>query len=576
MKEEQEISKNFSSGAEKVETIAQGNGVTGIEGVPVGSGFEQIPTTTVPATFGVGTPIGEEKKNKNEEEILLERASKRELYKERERARAEERIKRAELKKERKEDAKRRRQEMKSKKSSNNGENNNNGGSDSGNGKQSKRRKNDYGGWIASVVVLGVTTLTLGAVVTAGAIDMKETKQGITNAYRGNLYELTSLIENVDGDLDRVRVSASPAQQQRILTDLLVQARLAESVIEKLPIDAQNNGNVTSFINRTAFVCENLLAKLRKGETLNLKDQEVLEKLYETNHRVRGMMEDFIADLQDEDLTEYLKGKGEDKFTQAIQNVENATMEENRNPTFSEPPEVRAGATPKDSKDEKISSAKAEELCRGYFSEYDVQEIRFDGETTSRKFQAYNFVLTDSNDVEIFAQISETDGALISFDYYEYCTNQNMDIENAKMVALNFLDKMGMENMTAVKVSQVGATASFTFCYELDGDLFYPDSVNVKVCEEKGVVVGYNASAYLRHHKQRTPLKPTVSMTSAKEKLHDKLALEGSRVALINVKGQERVAYEFICSYNEETYFVYIDGNTGEEISILNAKTIMR
>ena len=572
MKEEQEISKNFSSGAEKVETIAQANVVTGLDGVPVGSGFEQIPTTTVPATFGVGTPIGEEKKNKSEEKVLLERASKRELYKERERARAQERIKRAQLKKERKENAKNSRKKMQSK---NGNASHGNGGNDGGN-KQPRKRKNEYGGWIAAVVALGVTTLTLGAVVTAGAIDMKETKQGITNAYRGNLYELTSLIENVDGDLDRVRVSASPAQQQRILTDLLVQARLAESVIEKLPIDAQNNGNVTSFINRTAFVCEHLLSKLRKGETLNEKDQEVLEKLYETNHRVRGMMEDFIADIQDEDLTEYLKGKGEDKFSQAIQNVENATMEENRNPTFSEPPEVRAGATPKDSQDEKISSAKAEELCRGYFSEYDVQKIRFDGETISRRLQAYNFVLTDSNDVEIFAQISEMDGSLISFDYYEYCTMQNLDIENAKTVALNFLEKMGMENMTAVKVSQTGATASFTFCYELDGDLFYPDSVNVKVCEEKGVVVGYNASAYLRHHKQRTPLNPTVSMTSAKEKLHDKLSLEGSRVALINVKGKERVAYEFICSYNDETYFVYIDGNTGEEISILNAKTIMR
>ena len=40
MKEEQEISKNFSSGAEKVETIAQANVVTGLDGVPVGSGFE--------------------------------------------------------------------------------------------------------------------------------------------------------------------------------------------------------------------------------------------------------------------------------------------------------------------------------------------------------------------------------------------------------------------------------------------------------------------------------------------------------------------------------------------------------
>lgn len=568
MKEEQEIGTNFSSGAEKVERIAQANAVagTGIEGIPVGTGFEQIPTTTVPATFGVGLDIGDEKGNKakSEEEILLERASRSEIRKER--ARARERIQRAELKKQNKAEKNRKSHEQVR----------SNGGNGGGNGQRPKRHKNENGGWIAAVVALGFTTVTLGAVVTAGAIDMKETKQGITTAYRGNLYELTSLIENVDGDLDRIRVSASPSQQQRILTDMLVQARLAESVIEKLPIDAQNNGNVTAFINRTAFTCEMLLAKLRRGETLNAKDEEILEKLYQTNHNVRGMMEEFIADLQDEDLAEYLKGKGDDKFTQAIQNVENATMEENRNPTYFNPPEVRAGATPKDSQDEKISSSKAEELCRGYFSEYDVQKIRFDGETTSRKIQAYNFVLTDTNEVEIFAQISQTDGQLVAFDYYEYCTNQNLNTDGARTVAENFLAKMGMDNMTAVKVSQTGATVSFTFCYELDGDLFYPDSVNVKVCEEKGVVVGYNASAYLRNHKRRTALNPALSMTSAKEKLHDKLSLEGSRVALINVKGKETVAYEFICSYGEETYFVYIDANTGDEISILNAKTITR
>lgn len=569
MRKEQEIGTNFSSGAEKVERIAQENAVQGMngapvgtsfEGIPVGTGFEQIPTTTVPATFGVGTAMGDEKKTKSEEDILLERASRNEIRKER--ARAEERVRRARLKKERKEKRKNRQ--------------NHTDGKGGGNGQAPKRRKNENGGWIAAVVALGFTTLTLGGVVTAGAIDMKETKQGITTAYRGNLYELTSLIENVDGDLDRIRVSASPAQQQRILTDMLVQARLAESVMEKLPIDAQNNGNVTAFINRTAFTCEMLLGKLRKGETLNEKDEEILEKLYQTNHKVRGMMEEFIADLQDEDLSEYLKGKGDDKFSKAIQNVENATIEENRNPSFSAPPEVRAGATPKDNETEKISSAQAETLCRGYFSEYDVQKIRFDGETTSRRMQAYNFVLTDSKGVEIFAQLSTVDGQLVAFDYYEYCDKQNLDMDGAKSVAEQFLTKMGMENMTAVKASQTGATVTFTFCYELDGDLFYPDSVNVKVCEEKGVVVGYNASGYLRHHKQRTALKPALSMTTAKEKLHDKLSLEGSRVALINVKGRERVAYEFICSYGEDRYFVYIDGDTGEEISILNAKTIVR
>ena len=149
-------------------------------------------------------------------------------------------------------------------------------------------------------------------------------------------------------------------------------------------------------------------------------------------------------------------------------------------------------------------------------------------------------------------------------------------MENAKTIAENFLEKMGLSDLTAVKVGQMGATASFTFAYELDGAVFYPDSVEVKVCEQKGVVVGYNASGYLRNHRERKPLAPKLSMSQAVSKLHDKLTLTGSKLALVRAGREERVAYEFICEYNEQTYFVYIDGNTGEEISILNANSLIK
>jgi germination protein YpeB len=184
--------------------------------------------------------------------------------------------------------------------------------------------------------------------------------------------------------------------------------------------------------------------------------------------------------------------------------------------------------------------------------------------------------LTDTNEVEIFAQISQTDGQLVAFDYYEYCTNQNLNTDGARTVAENFLAKMGMENMTAVKVGQMGATASFTFAYELDGAVFYPDSVEVKVCEQKGVVVGYNAAGYLKNHRQRTPLTPALSMSEAAAKLHEKLTLSGSKLALVRAGKEEKPAYEFICEYKDQTYFVYIDANTGEEISILNANDLIR
>ena len=154
-------------------------------------------------------------------------------------------------------------------------------------GGERKNRTQGYGGWLAAVVSLGVVTLALATTVTVGAVEMRREQSAFVGENRRTMYELTGIMENVDSDLDRVRISNSPAQQSRILTDLLVQARLAELDLEKMPVTAETDSNITTFINRTARECERLLSKLRKGETLSATDYEILDGLYNTNHQIR-------------------------------------------------------------------------------------------------------------------------------------------------------------------------------------------------------------------------------------------------------------------------------------------------
>lgn len=565
-----EVGINLSSGAEKVENIASRE-----EALMLGAyGAFGAPVTDGGIGGSVGNPVdpiftSENEGQKTEREIieekhvqendtaklLEERRRERARKAERERLIAERRISNAKRKQERKQ-AKAR-------------VGNNGNGNNGDNGDKKNRQQKGTGGWIAAVSILGATTLALGAVVTVGAIEMRDTRQGIASAYQGNLYELIALVEYADSDLDRVRVSNSPSQQSRILTDLLVQTRLAESVLEKMPIDAQSNSNLTSFLNRTSALCEMLLGKIRAGQVLDERDEQALERAYEINRKTRGILDGLMGKYEDGDWLEYLKGKGEDGMSSTLRELEDATLDENhinRNAI----PDVRAGATPKDLEMQKIPTAQAEDLCRKYFADYKIKSIEFKGETVSKRMQAYNFVLKDENDLLLHAQLSETDGKLISFDYYEHCVEHNFDLDNAKTIAENFLNKLGMEDMTVVKVNEMGATASFTFTYEKDDVVYYPDAVEVKVCEQKGVVVGYNGSAYLRHHKQRADVTPKLSMASAREKLSEKLTVEGSRTALIATKRGERLAYEFICSYGGQMYFVYVDADTGEELSILN------
>lgn len=470
------------------------------------------------------------------------------------------------------------------------------------NRKKKREDNKGYGGWIAAVVSLGVVSLALATTVTVGAVEMRRDREATIGAYRSTMYELRGIMENVDGDLDRVRISASPAQQSRILTDLLVQTRLAELDLEKLPIDAEANRNVTVFINRMAEVCEQLLSKLRNGEELNERDRQILEKLYQTNRSVREEVGDFVSTMSDNDLMCYLK-KGTGSVKDTLTKLEEATMEENMLKIGNKVGDAKDKIEEKfkegkDKLDEKlkemkgagmqsngamppvmdkkarIEAAKAEAMCQQYFGGYHISEFQCIGETVTRDYAAYNVQGYDDKGNLLFAEISQEDGSLMRFDYYEDCSGETFDIRNAERIAEEFLEKLGYEDMEVVRLRANGSLSDFTFVYEQDGVVYYPDEIVVKVCRTRGLVSGFDATKYLQNHKEREEVTTNITLAEAYAKLHKDLSVESSRLAVVKTLRGERPAYEFLCGYKGESYFVFLDALNGEEISIVNVKSI--
>ena len=447
--------------------------------------------------------------------------------------------------------------------------------------KGEKRERRGYGGWIAAVVSLGVVSLALATTVTVGAMDMKKTKEGAMSAHKSTMYELTGIMEHVDNDLERVRISASPVQQSRILTDLLVQARLAELDLEKLPFAAEQDLNMTSFINRTAMECERMLAKLRNGETLSEKDKETLAKLYETNHAIRMELDKFVTEMSDDDMMQYLK-EGKGKIADQMQRLEEMTLEENR-AAFGEAVFGKGKkdmpknmpVTPSEGQSAGIDAAKAEELCYTYFSDYNISEYQCVGETVSQSYSAYNVQGYDDKGTLLFAEVSQKDGALLRFDYYEDCNEETFDLYNAERIAEQFLEKLGYDDMEVVRFRNNGTTTDFTFLYEDDDIAYYPDEIRVKVCRTRGVVTGMDATKYIQNHKEeRTEPQVKLNLAQAQSKLYDGLTVESSRLVVVDTIRGERAAYEFLCSFEEENYFVFLDAESGQEIAIVNARGI--
>ncbi len=528
-KEIKKVGVDFSSGAEKVERVEK---VKKVENKKKAE--EERAKARVKKA--------QEKKKNKENRLQKERALQEKLAKEREEKARE----RAHAKAKRNQDRERRK-------------------------KEGKRRVDGYGGWLAAVVALSFSTLVLGAIVTVGAVDMAKTKQGVASACRATAYEFVGAMDNVDDDLDRARVSASTNQQSRILTDLLVQARVAEADLEKLPIDGQADKNLTAFINKVAFESGRMLAKLRAGEKLSQKDNQILEELYSVSVSVRKELDSYVGKMTDKELLGYMKN-GEGELKGVMERVENATLPENADDLAKGG--RNASLPPETDGQKKIQPSKAEELCVTYFADYQIADFECVGETIGRGYTAYNVQGYDANGVLLFAEIDGKTGGLLRFNYYEDCNEDAFNLADAQSLAENFIEKLGYENMTAVKVRENGTDADFTFVYEQNGVAYYPDAVKVKVCRSRGKVSGFDAVAYMKHHKERENATFTLTEEDAQAKLHQKLTVNNARAVVVNTPKGERSAYEFLCSYGEERYVVYILGATGEELAIVNFRNL--
>jgi spore germination protein len=276
---------------------------------------------------------------------------------------------------------------------------------------------------------------------------------------------------------------------------------------------------------------------------------------------------------------DYMK-EGKGMLSDVMNRLENVTLEENRAALEKKMEEMKGACMqqtpPSAEKDQKgaIDTAKAEELCSTYFSKYHVQEFQCVGETTNHSYSAYNVQGFDEKGMMIFAEIDRNSGDLIRFDYYEECSAENFDMDNAERIAQEFLGSLGYENLTVARYKANGSTVDFTFVYEEDGVVYYPDTIHVKVCRSRGVISGMDAAQYIKNHKGRDALNVKVNMEAAVNKLSDKLSIEASRLAVVDTARGERAAYEFLCSYQEDDYYIFLDANTGEEIAIINVNNV--
>lgn len=430
-----------------------------------------------------------------------------------------------------------------------------------------KQKTAGFGGWLAAVISLGVTTLALGTMVTLGWLNMNGMQAQMASVHTQSLYELNAIVDNLDTNLSKARISNSASDQVRLLSDIAVESEMAEVVLERLPVDTQLTQNMTSFVNKMGDSAQSMLFAVANGKKLTESQKAALEYMYDVNLEMKRVINELTATASPKDMLKAMKGK-ECCISASFGDLENNTVEtpkEIHDGPFSD--SVKKVSAKNLEELEEINATRAEELAAEYFKDYGLSNVRCTGETVAEQLECYNLAL-ETRDGEMMAQLSKKGGKVVMFNSFKDCSGKNFSVERCIDIAQDFLDDLGFGDMKPVWTSENGTTCNLNFAYEADGVIFYPDMIKVKVCEERGIVTGMEGISYVLNHVERNAGKAKVSENQAKSAVSSLVDIKASRLTVIPFEDSEVLAYEFYGNYGDQTYYVYVDAETGEEIQI--------
>lgn len=425
-----------------------------------------------------------------------------------------------------------------------------------------------FGGWLAAVIALGVTTLALGSMMTFGWMNMNGMQAEMAGVHTQSLYELNSIVDNLDTNLAKARVSNSSNDQVRILSDIAIESEMAEVIIERLPVDCRLTQNMSSFVNKMGDSAQSMLYAVARGDKLTDSQKATIEYMYDVNLEMKRIINELTSSSSPKEMMRAMKGNENSLMITSLGEMENNVVET--------PKEINDGpfadnvkkVTAKNLENlEEINATRAEELANNYFKSYNPTGVRCTGEAVAQKLDCFNVIIS-TDDGEMLAQITKKGGKVVMFDSYKDCSDKNFSVERCTDIATDFLNALGFNDMKAVWTSENGTTCNLNFAYEQNGIIYYPDMIKVKVCEERGIVTGMEGLAYMLNHIERPASQAAISKEEARESLNAGLDVEVARLTVIPLDGEEVLAYEFYGNYGGNDYYVYIDANTGDEVQL--------
>ncbi len=427
-------------------------------------------------------------------------------------------------------------------------------------------------GLIAVATVLGSICVALICTLIGVSSRAKLYSTSLENFYKRSLYELVSNVNDVELDISKVISTTSTKSQKEILYRISDKSSCAGENLAYLPVAKKDSASFFDILNHISGYTRSLCENLDSGGSLSSENISTLSSLHDTALNLVFTLNDYLLSLDfDYEIINDVDFRSdlEAGYTGGLDNIED---EQKGMPTLIYDGPFSESVVNKEVvglPEGEISATDAEEVIKSKLAVYDVKGIKYEGDSDG-KIYTYNFSVICAK-CTLFVQVTKQGGCILSLDAMSYDAPRNeLNNEEIKTGAINVATILGLEDMTCVWQSTDGSISYLNLAPNIKNVIYYPDLVKVKVDRIMGLVIGVDATNYYTNHVERTLSSPSIDLATAKGKVAKTLEVIDSNLALIPDKYVgETLTYEFVCTWKDYTYYVYIDSKTGDEANIM-------
>lgn len=425
---------------------------------------------------------------------------------------------------------------------------------------------------IVVTIILSIAVVALGILYGISMSSLNSYQATLENVYQKNFYELVDEVNNAETKLNKVLASNSASYKSKLLKEISKNASEAQTRLNMLPYSINGLSDTISFVNQVSGYTETLAKTLENGQNLSKNDEETLEKVYESIVNIKKSLNSMSKQMwEGYNITDSsLKLDGD--YNNLTSDMSAMNGEDIEYPTMIYDGPFSDSQVNKEVKGlnfGEVSMEMAKSNLGKVLTGVNMDNFDFQGESKGH-FTTYDFSYEDENGAYTFAQVTKKGGKLLTLSSQNIYKTKKLELENAEKIALDFAKKADISNMKVVWSDVIGDDAFINLAPVIDGVIIYPDLVKVKVDLTKGNVLGFEASSYYMNHVDRKIIPTRITQSVAKAKLYSGLKVKDTRFALIPLEyDKEVLCFEFICTMNGNTYYVYINAVNGAEENIL-------